>query len=89
MLIVTSATNPFSSYYTEILRAEGMNLFSTADIGRPETPDVGLTDDRPAAHAPVDRTDVEAGAGGGDREESAQTEEELTPSASDRDTAER
>jgi hypothetical protein len=32
ILIVTSPSNPFSSYYTEILRAEGMNEFSTANI---------------------------------------------------------
>src|SRR5262249_15701427 len=33
VLVVTSASNPFSRYYTEILRAEGFNLFDTADIG--------------------------------------------------------
>jgi VCBS repeat-containing protein len=32
VLIVTRASHPFTSYYTEILRAEGFNIFSTADI---------------------------------------------------------
>jgi hypothetical protein len=61
-------------------------VFSTADIGRAETPspDVALTGDRPASHPPVDRGDVGTDEGDGDHEEPAQTEEELTPSASDR-----
>ena len=33
VLVVTSTSNPFSAYYTEILRAEGLNIFSIADIG--------------------------------------------------------
>src|SRR5882757_8740387 len=33
ILLVTSATNPFTQYYTEILHAEGLNEFATADIG--------------------------------------------------------
>ena len=32
ILLVTSASNPFSSYYAEILRAEGLNEFDTADV---------------------------------------------------------
>jgi VCBS repeat-containing protein len=32
VLIVTSASNPFTTYYSEILRTEGFNLFQTADI---------------------------------------------------------
>jgi Concanavalin A-like lectin/glucanases superfamily/Bacterial Ig-like domain/Bacterial Ig domain len=32
ILLVTSAANPFSSYTAEILRAEGLNSFSTADV---------------------------------------------------------
>ena len=32
ILVVTSAANPFSNYYAEILRAEGLNEFATADI---------------------------------------------------------
>jgi large repetitive protein len=32
ILVVTSAFNPFSSYYAEILRTEGLNLFQVADI---------------------------------------------------------
>ena len=32
ILVVTSASNPFSSYYAEILRAEGLNEFDTADV---------------------------------------------------------
>lgn len=32
VLVVTSGGNQFSKYYTEILRAEGINSFTTADI---------------------------------------------------------
>jgi hypothetical protein len=32
ILVVTSTANPFSTYYPEILRAEGLNEFATADI---------------------------------------------------------
>ena len=32
ILVVTSAANPFSTYYTEILRNEGFNEFGIADI---------------------------------------------------------
>jgi hypothetical protein len=32
ILVVTSSADPFTSYYTEILRAEGLNEFSTADV---------------------------------------------------------
>lgn len=32
ILVVTSTANPFTQYYAEILRAEGFNEFSTADI---------------------------------------------------------
>ena len=32
ILVVTAAGDPFSSYYTEILRAEGLNEFSTVDV---------------------------------------------------------
>jgi hypothetical protein len=32
LLVVTSAASPFSSYYPEILRAEGLNAFATVDI---------------------------------------------------------
>ncbi|MGH2472579.1 MAG: hypothetical protein ACRDG6_09285 [Candidatus Limnocylindria bacterium] len=68
-------------------------VFSTADIGRAETPapDIALTGDRPAldAYPPGDRADGDTGEGDSDHEEPAQTEEELTPSASDRSSAER
>src|SRR5262249_4276509 len=33
ILVITTASNPFSTYYAEILRAEGLNLFDVADIG--------------------------------------------------------
>lgn len=33
ILLITSAGNPFTQYYGEILRAEGLNAFATADIG--------------------------------------------------------
>jgi hypothetical protein len=32
ILVVTSSADPFTSYYAEILRAEGLNEFATADI---------------------------------------------------------
>lgn len=32
ILVITSAANPFSGYYAEILRAEGLNAFAVADI---------------------------------------------------------
>ena len=32
ILVITSAAKPFSTYYAEILRAEGLNEFATADI---------------------------------------------------------
>jgi hypothetical protein len=59
-------------------------VFSSADIGRAETPspDV-LMGEGPAAYAPVARVDAGAEKGEGDREEPAQSEEELTPSAKD------
>ena len=31
--VVTSTTNPFSTYFAEILRAEGLNSFATFDVG--------------------------------------------------------
>ena len=61
-------------------------VFSTADIGRSETvsPEGGLTEDRPATDVPVERADAETDESDSEHEEPAQTEEELTPSASDR-----
>ena len=32
ILVVTTPANPFSNYYSEILRAEGLNEFATSDI---------------------------------------------------------
>ncbi|MET0533986.1 MAG: DUF4082 domain-containing protein, partial [Steroidobacter sp.] len=32
LLLLTSATNNFTQYYAEILRAEGLNAFTTADV---------------------------------------------------------
>jgi len=32
ILVITTASDPFSTYYTEILRNEGLNEFATADI---------------------------------------------------------
>lgn len=34
ILVITAAGNPFSTYLAEILRAEGLNEFSTLDVGR-------------------------------------------------------
>jgi hypothetical protein len=33
IVVITSSANPFSQYYAEILRAEGLNEFALADIG--------------------------------------------------------
>src|SRR5438552_2659478 len=59
-------------------------VFSTADIGQSETlsPE-GLTEDRPATDVAVERADAESDETDSEHEEPAQTEEELTPSASD------
>jgi hypothetical protein len=66
-------------------------VFSTADIGRAETPspEVTVSGEGPAAYAPAERADADVDAGEGDHEQPAQTDGELTPSASDRDHAER
>ena len=32
VLVITSSSRPFSTYYTEILRAEGLNAFATATV---------------------------------------------------------
>ena len=32
VLVITAASNPFTTYYAEILRTEGLNLFTVADI---------------------------------------------------------
>jgi hypothetical protein len=66
-------------------------VFSTADIGRAETPPphVDLTGDRPAAERPVERADADTDESDIEQEEPAQTDEELSPSASDRGAAER
>jgi hypothetical protein len=32
VLVITSAADPFTTYYSEILRAEGLNEFSTTDV---------------------------------------------------------
>src|SRR5438874_13741009 len=34
VLVVTTDSNPFSKYYSEILKAEGLNAFQTARRGR-------------------------------------------------------
>jgi len=66
-------------------------VFSTADIGGPETPppDVAVTGEGPAAYAPAGRADADVDEGDGDHEEPAQNDEELTPSASDPTPSER
>jgi ABC-type sugar transport system substrate-binding protein len=33
ILVITDPSNPFTGYYAEILRAEGLNEFALADIG--------------------------------------------------------
>ncbi|HSA52168.1 MAG TPA: DUF4082 domain-containing protein [Yinghuangia sp.] len=37
VLVVTANANPYACYYTEILRAEGLNAFATLDIGAVNT----------------------------------------------------
>ncbi len=32
ILVITNAANPFSRYYAEILRAEGLNEFTVTDL---------------------------------------------------------
>ena len=64
-------------------------VFSTADIGQSETLSPELTEDRAPTDVPVERADTEIDETDSEHEEPAQTEEELTPSASDRSTAER
>ncbi|MEK6207651.1 MAG: hypothetical protein AABM32_08420 [Chloroflexota bacterium] len=66
-------------------------VFSTADIGRIETPspDVAAKGEGPAAYAPVDRADADADEGEADREEPVQSDEELSPSSNDPSPAER
>jgi hypothetical protein len=66
-------------------------VFSTADIGESETPspNVAQSDDRPAVGAPVDRADADIDQADSDHEEPARAEEELSPSARDRSSAER
>jgi hypothetical protein len=65
-------------------------VFSTADIGRAETPPPDVVmGEGPAAYAPVDRPVADADEGDGVGEEPAQGDEELTPSPSDRSPAER
>ena len=44
MLVVTSAANPFSTYYAEILRGEGVNAFATADLSTVTSTTLGAYD---------------------------------------------
>ena len=63
-------------------------VFSTADVGRAETPSPDVVmGEGPAAYAPVER--AVADRGDVDQEEPAQTDEELSPSPSDRSPSER
>lgn len=66
-------------------------VFSTADIGQTDAPpsDVVVSGEGPAAYAPVSRAEAEADEARGDREEPAQSDEELSPSASDPNSTER
>src|SRR6187397_1500113 len=43
ILVISSSSNPFSTYYAEILRAEGLNEFTRTDISN-------LTQSALAAH---------------------------------------
>ena len=44
ILVVTSAANPFTSYYAEILRAEGLNAFGLLDISQLDSTTLGQYD---------------------------------------------
>ena len=44
ILVVTSSADPFSEYYAEILRAEGLNAFATADASTVTSDVLGLYD---------------------------------------------
>lgn len=44
VLVVTSTSNPFSSYYAEILRNEGLNAFATLDISQVSASTLGSYD---------------------------------------------
>jgi hypothetical protein len=62
-------------------------VFSTADIGRTEapSPDIAVRGEGPAAYAPAGRGDADAEKADSDRSEPSRSDEELTPSANDRD----
>jgi hypothetical protein len=66
-------------------------VFSTADIGQTEAPpsDVIASGEGPAAYAPVSRAEADVEEARADREESVQSDEELSPSASDSNSPER
>jgi hypothetical protein len=66
-------------------RSARLFVFSTADIARAETrsPDV-VMGEGPAAYAPVDRSVADGDQGEGDRDDPAQSDDELAPSPSDR-----
>ncbi|QMU31022.1 DUF4082 domain-containing protein [Adhaeribacter radiodurans] len=69
ILIITSATNPFSSYTAEILQAEGLNEYSTFDITSVSSTmlnsyDVVIVGDIPLTDAQVTMLSNWANAGG-------------------------
>ena len=69
ILLVTSSANPFSSYYAEILRAEGLNAFATADVDTLSAStlsgyDVVLLGDMPLQAGQVSMLDAWVRAGG-------------------------
>jgi len=69
ILVITSASNPFSRYYTEILRTEGLNAFSTLDISSVSAPtltgfDVVILGEFPLTLAQVDMITAWVNAGG-------------------------
>ncbi len=54
ILLLTSAANPFSTYYAEILRNEGLNLFDTADVGSVTAGELAAHDVVLLGEVPVD-----------------------------------
>ncbi len=43
MLVITTSGDPFGGYYAEILRTEGLNAFSVADISAVTPPHSAAT----------------------------------------------
>jgi hypothetical protein len=58
VLIVTRSANPFSTYYAEILRGEGLNAFATADLATVTATTLAAYDVVVLAEAPLTAAQV-------------------------------